>query len=615
LILLLTSTTNRFRWVACQLDMLGNSLNRSSLRKALRNLPKTLGDTYERILSNIEDDYRDYALTILRWLAFSARSLYVGEAAEIVAITGDGRPQFDKDQVLEDPFDVLTICSSLVTVIGIRAVGPTPKELAEKGMVYERQVFSLAHYSVKEYLLSETIQRSTMATFSIHEAASQAFIAKCCLGYILQFRDRTGPYMKTLGSFQLAEYAAEFWPYHVRAAGDSADSVYPLVMELLSVRDDAYLNWYQIFDVDMQIVPNKRESRPLPEPLYSASAVGLTNIVRVLLAEGNFDINRKSGFYGTPLQVASINNFAETVGLLLDMGADPNIHDETRPSAVQYASACGSLEVVEQLLQAGADSNLQSETYGTALQAALIYGHTVIVNRLLDIEVDVHLQGGPYGDTLQAASYAGNNELISTLLNTGADVNQMGGKYGTALHAAAFNGHSRAVELLLEAGADVNIKAGEYDYALYAASMNNHGEIVSKLLDAGADVNAVRVPEGRRSTALHVAITDPADMDVIDRLLRAGADINFQTSCGNALHIAAFMDRKDVIDRLLKEGANINAHCSEAGTALQVAMVYRSREVAEHLIKLGADINADGPRGSVRHLAVQYQYGLEAVKG
>lgn len=624
--------------------MLAKSLNRLGLRQNLKNLPKTLGDTYERILSTIDDDYRDYALTILRWLAFSTRPLYADEVAEIVAITADDCPTLDRDQVLEDPFDVLTICSSLVTVIGIPAVGPVPKELAEKGIAYERPAFTLAHYSVKEYLLSEAIQKSTITKFSIQEAASQAFIAKCCLGYVLQFRQRTSLSQEVLDDFKLAEYAAQFWPYHVRAAGDQAESVHHLVMELLSLRDNAYLNWFRLFDIDTGMMNLNSESKQLPEPLYSASAVGLTNIVRLLIAENSFDINRRSGIYGTALQAASFHGYNETVDLLLDMGADPNIQSEYAPSALQVASAVGHLEVVEKLLRAGADSNLQSEKYGTALQAAsvnghmaiverliangadvnvqggeygtalmgaLVAGHHAIVNQLLEAGADIHLEGGIYNNTLQAASFVGENELIRKLLKTGADVNKQGGRYGTALQAAAFNGHYRTVELLLEAGADVNLEGGEYGYALQAASANNHGKIVNVLLDAGADVNA---QGGRRFTALLAAIAEEGNMGIIERLLEAGADINIQTYTGNALHTAVRVGRKDVVDRLLKEGADINAHCEDAGSVLLVAMWYGRRDIAELLLKMGADINAIGRHGSVRQLAAVDGYSLKSLQ-
>lgn len=105
---------SRFRWAVCQLDSLINCLTRSQLRKSLAALPATLDETYDRILLAIDNDHSEYALRILQWLAFSARPLRADEIAEVVAIDVKGNRRFDRDQILEDPLDVLKICSSLV---------------------------------------------------------------------------------------------------------------------------------------------------------------------------------------------------------------------------------------------------------------------------------------------------------------------------------------------------------------------------------------------------------------------------------------------------------------------------------------------------------------------
>ena len=79
-------------------------------------LPSTLDKTYDRILSAISEVDAQYAVPTLRWLTFSARPLSVDEVAEIVAISLEDEARFDRDEVLEDPLDVLTICSSLVSI-------------------------------------------------------------------------------------------------------------------------------------------------------------------------------------------------------------------------------------------------------------------------------------------------------------------------------------------------------------------------------------------------------------------------------------------------------------------------------------------------------------------
>src|SRR5580704_17268084 len=104
----------RFRWVVCQLDVLRNCIKLDKLRKALRSLPKTLDETYDRILSNIEEEYKEEAFRVPQWLVFSARPVTVEEVVEVLATDLD--TAFDPQQRLPVPRDILTICSSLVTI-------------------------------------------------------------------------------------------------------------------------------------------------------------------------------------------------------------------------------------------------------------------------------------------------------------------------------------------------------------------------------------------------------------------------------------------------------------------------------------------------------------------
>src|SRR5579862_5175895 len=128
----------RFRWTVCQLDALEKCLSLPMLRKALSSLPKTLDDTYARILCSIDEDYSENALKILQWLAWSARPLRIEEIAEIIAVDIEDNPRFDPERRFPEPQDILILCSSLVTTT---AEGP-------RGEATGKHV-RLAHFSVK----------------------------------------------------------------------------------------------------------------------------------------------------------------------------------------------------------------------------------------------------------------------------------------------------------------------------------------------------------------------------------------------------------------------------------------------------------------------------------
>jgi hypothetical protein len=209
------------------------------LRKALAELPPTLDETYDRILCAIDNDHSTYALRILQWLAFSARPLLIEEAAEVVAIDTERDPAFDKEQVLEDPLDALTICSSLLSVSNeedpLEEEDDLSLEEMEKTSKPARRVVALAHYSVKEYLISGRIQ-GRAALYSLQCTTSNAFIAKCCLGYLLQFQRPDNFCDETIVTYKLARYSAEFWLIHARAAKENKEGMNKLIMRLFSLQ-------------------------------------------------------------------------------------------------------------------------------------------------------------------------------------------------------------------------------------------------------------------------------------------------------------------------------------------------------------------------------------------
>ena len=92
-----------FRWVSCQLDELKKCKTFGTLKRALSSLPRTLGETYERMLSNIDDADAPIALRILRWLVFATRPLTLEEVAFAAMIDVDDEDPLNDDNRLRDP--------------------------------------------------------------------------------------------------------------------------------------------------------------------------------------------------------------------------------------------------------------------------------------------------------------------------------------------------------------------------------------------------------------------------------------------------------------------------------------------------------------------------------
>jgi ankyrin repeat protein len=460
----------------CQLDTLAQCRNRAMLRKSLATLPQTLDQTYDRILTAISEQDRDFAMRILQWLTFSARPLSVKEVAEIVAIDVAREPAFDRDEVLEDPLEALNICSSLVTVTSNKA---------KRRSKPARQVIALAHYSVREYLVSDRIKQGSAKQYSMQEVECHSAIATGSLKYLMQFQQPISD--DVMESFVLARYSAEFWSSHLQKTGDKIEHVSQLATSLMAIEKPVYLTWIRLCDLERSSQkPNMgRSLDDVATPLYYCALLGLRIVTRLLLDRGA-DVNAQGGLFGNALQAASAKGHEQIVTMLLNEGARANAQGGYYGDALQAASLKGYERIVTVLLNEGANVNAQDGLYGNALQAASLEGHEQIVTVLLNEGADVNAQGGDYGNALQAASAEGHEQVVTILLDRGADVNAQGGLYGNALQAASITGREQIVTILLDKGADVNVQGGYYSNALQAALNEGQEQIVKMLLDAGA---------------------------------------------------------------------------------------------------------------------------------
>ena len=211
---------DRFRWVACQLDALRKCAKLSELKSTLSSLPKTLDGTYERILLNIDELWQDDVRKVLQWLCFSRRSLTLDEIADALAVTFVDGAKFDPDERYPDPRDILSRCSSLVSLTVNR----------------EGEVLRLAHFSVKEYLVSQRIQSSKASMYAIAESDATDFIAQSCLAYLLQFKTVDCPNYSQIKKYSLAEYASEFWWQHMKDLEDTlSNDLQALTMQLFEM--------------------------------------------------------------------------------------------------------------------------------------------------------------------------------------------------------------------------------------------------------------------------------------------------------------------------------------------------------------------------------------------
>jgi hypothetical protein len=232
----ITSCLDRFRWVACQLDALRKCSKRSELKSALKSLPKTLDDTYERILLDIDELWRDDVHRVLQLLCVAERDLRLDEVVDALAVTFIDGAKFDPDERYPDPRDILTRCSSLVSVTG----------------VLEGSILRLAHFSVKEYLISDRILNGKAPMYAVIEYDAHELVAQTCLAYLLQFETVDGQDDSTTHTYPLLFYAAQHWLHHVRhrGSGNFSADLQELIMKLFRPCEIQHVSCIELADVD-----------------------------------------------------------------------------------------------------------------------------------------------------------------------------------------------------------------------------------------------------------------------------------------------------------------------------------------------------------------------------
>lgn len=544
-----------------------------------------MDDTYERILCNIHTDDAEYALRALRWLAFSDRPLYLDEVAEVMAIDPEREVPFDADEVLEDPLDVLSICSSLVTITSL-----TKDQVPHGDRVNstDDRAVALAHYSVQEYLLSERCLCSKASQYALNPAVSNSLIMEGCISCLMHPFRLDAPDEQQRKP-RLSIYSARYWVSHASSGQETNKSTERIVKFILS--HNVYAGWIGMLDLSDGWQSSQLDSKSTAIGFYHVCHTGLTQTAIRLLELGNIDVNTHGGRLGDALTAASSNNHQEVMALLLNHGAEVNGHGGLLGSPLQAAAAAGHDEAVRMLVNKDADVNQEGGHYGNALQAAAAGGYERIMNMLLDQGASVNKQGGIFGCALQAAAAFGHSHVVMLLLDRGAKVTIRGGYYSSPIAAAVRRDNKQMVELLLgraEPSAITNVFVRE---ALWFAAARGSEKIVQMLLARAEDEDT---QSEFRAEALNGAATFGAQ-EIFDTVENRTMDTGKQdASYVDAIQKAAGKGRIRIVEMLLNKGVHIDSPGGFYGSTVQAAAGEGHDSTVEFLLQKGADVNLQG---------------------
>jgi len=292
-------------------------------------------------------------------------------------------------------------------------------------------------------------------------------------------------------------------------------------------------------------LPPDPKAMPIMRALRNGDKQAFKNLARQIPNPGN--LRGPAGT--TPLMQAVLYGDVESVRLLLDSGADPNVKNDEGATPLMWAA--NDLEKTRLLLDRGADVNARSADSRTALLiAAGRFGSREVVKLLLDRGAKINVRSPGLGVEMTPVAEAarlGDESLLRLLIERGADLKEAG---PGPLAYIQYANCEKCIEVLVAGASPEILSMG----ALFSAPPNLDATALVRWLDRGADVHA-KDPGGNTLLML-AANSDSIPVEAIKALMARGADINARNAEGrSAMDFARLRGATPIVDLLNKAGA------------------------------------------------------------
>ena len=293
------------------------------------------------------------------------------------------------------------------------------------------------------------------------------------------------------------------------------------------------------------------------------------------------------------------NDAEKAVELVLNDGLDINTPALCNRTPLLWASLSSSGEFIETLIDLGANVNAQRTLdKATPLLGSAKWNNFMAVYLLLDHGADVNIAVADGYSPLHIAVSNGFFDITKLLIKKGSNVNLQNKEGRTPLFLGVKNKHEQLIKLLIENEADVNIGYKKnYTETILVRGKDKgraawHYVLVKKHL---LGLFLKRVKGGRVNVADFGDILrsgwgkDPPE-GIIDQILE---ECDFKEIPGvTVLHIASKENNEpEIIDLLVKSGANVNAQDAEGFTPLHMAAIHGNLKIVKKLVDLDADVN------------------------
>ncbi|KAK8007952.1 hypothetical protein PG991_010503 [Apiospora marii] len=296
------------------LDHLGECYSDRSRREALDTLPPDLEETYVRLLQRIKPSQESLVSMSLNLIGYLSNLLSIPMLQHALSVRPDMQSMSPQDVVYEDA--ISRACSSLIRKTN------------------DGKYFEFAHFSVREFLESDRLNRIGLGHFQISRSRCSGMFTTQCLRYLqldnFKYNIASAAFSYSYGeitssnfAFPLYHLASLHWLRHVRVVWACNDEVRGLAEKLFDRRKTpSFISWAAhlldglhcllLKDSTENALPSRDQIRQLDmsmavidsrfTPLHLGAMLGLHEISQKLISEGN-DPSLPSQL-GTPLSFA-----------------------------------------------------------------------------------------------------------------------------------------------------------------------------------------------------------------------------------------------------------------------------------------------------------------------
>ena len=337
--------------------------------------------------------------------------------------------------------------------------------------------------------------------------------------------------------------------------------------------------------------------------MFAAQFATKPEFLEALINAGaSYEIRDNEG--NSILHFASVNNQSDIIDYVINKQLYKDINElngKNQNALFDAVSGNDNIEVIEKLIQNGCKTDLVDTEGNTLLHEATKNNNSNIIDYLLKNHLYTNINAQTdllkYTPLHEACAYSTNPEIISKLLDYGASKNKTEERGESIYQLVVKNSNENVVDYVFEnfppiKEADFKDNEGE-SLVHHAIQWNDNVEVIKKLRKRKFDFSEI---SNTKNTVLHFAAVNE-NPDILSYVLKHHIfkDINERDENGwTALHFAANENSNpDILNLLLRCGADYKLRTNEGRSVLMLAAKGNTDEIVKYIIqrKLYEDIN------------------------